>query len=72
MKTTEERVNYACNVIRRGMNHSRKFNSCLEGADADAVCRNIVERASNRGGKLLENLSKYIAPSSIEAYSGKL
>lgn len=65
MTTFKERVNYAARVIREGRRTSRKFDNCFEMNDGDLVVLALVKRANKSGGKLAENLDKYISSTSI-------
>lgn len=66
METLDEKLDYVVTVIRLGANTSRKFDGCFEDSEADQLVDALVKTADKRGGKLLENLPRYISPSSIE------
>lgn len=67
----DDRVNYAARIIREGRPTSRRFDSCFEMGDGDAVVLALVKRAKKSPG-LSTNLSKYVAATSIEAAEAKL
>lgn len=57
----KDRVEYAAAVIARGGKTSRKFDTTGEMYDGAAVTAALVRRAkANPGGKLAQNLFKYI------------
>jgi hypothetical protein len=60
-----DRINYAARIIREGRNTSRRFDSCFEMYDGDAVVAALVTRSA-KCAKLRANLPRYIAQSSID------
>lgn len=68
MKTLQDRISYAANTIHKGRPTSRRFDSCFEEGDGDAVVAALVKRAETNP-KLKENLPRYIAQTSIDKHS---
>jgi hypothetical protein len=57
----QERVDFAAAVISRGGNTTRNYDTCFESNDGDSVAAALVRRANtNPGGKLAQNLFRYI------------
>ena len=55
------RVAFAAAVIARGVETSRKFDTCFEMYDGDAVAAGLMRRAkANPEGNLARNLFRYI------------
>lgn len=67
LDTCQARVNYAVRVMLAGRNTSRRFDSCFENGDGDAVVAGIYKRAQ-RNPKLMAILPKYIiVPDELKA-----
>ncbi len=54
------RVNFAAKVIASGANTTRRFDTCFEMFDGDAVCVALYRR-SLKNPKLAANLHRYIS-----------
>lgn len=56
-----ERVNFAANYIRNNRTTTRRFDTCFEMHDGDAVATALIRRAdADPAGNLARNLFKYI------------
>lgn len=56
-----ERVNFAASYIRAGRNSTRRFDTCFEMYDGDAVVTALIRRAkADPAGKLAANLFRYV------------
>ena len=60
------RVNLAASTIAKGGQTSRKFDTCFEMHDGDAVVAALVRRAANNLA-LAKNLPRYISAESLAA-----
>lgn len=63
----DKNTHHAAHVIREGLATDRNFDNCFEHAGAVYTVRALVEMADKEGGKLAENLPKYLARESIAA-----
>ena len=67
-ETLAYRINYAARVIREGRPTSRYFDGCFEMGDGDDVVKALIKK-SEKNSTLKTNLPRYIAQSSIDAFT---
>ena len=60
------RVDFAADHIARGTPSNRRFDSCFENNDGDAVVTALYRRAkANPDGKLAQNIWRYLCKESV-------